>query len=314
VSVAANDLSDRDSILCQSKNGSVGFFSTEVAFILNTLGCGEQARIDCFGADCGTDLPHGFLNGIKKGTTGVLHEMPAVGNLDGIRERFGRSQRVTTASVAGDHGNPWLATEPSLRRGRFAVRQQGDHFASFQVANDRSVALVSPPRPVVDPYDRGRCKRWAAASSDDTKKGVIAHRKHESPSETCRRAATESKPEVVDDIIEPARAPRPQRQNAVLEALREDTPTAQISPATETACYHDEAYRPTCQGQVGDAAQLATVDSLRTHPASGTRARPARTADGDHRGGAIIGGVLHHESERDQGGWSEGLLHGVDSL
>ena len=98
-------------------------------FILNPLGSGEQARIDYCGADHGTDLPHGFLNGIKKGATGVLHEMPAVGNLDGIRERFGCSQRVTAATVAGDHGNLWLATEPSLRRGRFAVRQQGDRFA-----------------------------------------------------------------------------------------------------------------------------------------------------------------------------------------
>src|SRR3989441_13350661 len=79
---------------------------------------------------------------------------------------------------------------------------RSDRFASFQVANDRSIALVSPPCPIVDPYDRGWCKRRAAASSDDTKKSVVAHRKHQSPSETCRRAAAESKPEVVDDIIE----------------------------------------------------------------------------------------------------------------
>jgi hypothetical protein len=71
---------------------------------------------------------------------------------------------------------------------------------------------------------------------------------------------------VVDDIIEPARAPRPRRQNAVLEALREDAPTAQISPATETARHDDEAYRPTCQRQVGNAAQITTVAELIPHP------------------------------------------------
>jgi hypothetical protein len=117
----------------------------------------------------------------------------------------------------------------------------------------------------------------------------------------------------MDDIIEPASAPRPRRQNAVLEALREDAPTAQISAATETARHDDEANRPTRQGQVGDAAEIATVDPLRTRPASRTRARPARTANGDHRGSAITGGVFYHESERDQGGRSEGLLHDIDS-
>src|SRR5206468_9316854 len=208
---AAHDLLDGGPVVCQSKNGRISLFSTEVAFILNTLGSGEQAAIDRCGADRGTDLPHGFLNGVKKGATSVLHEVPAVGNLDGIRERFGCGQRVAAATVAGDHGDLWLATEPSLRCGRFAIRQQSDRLASFQIANDRSVALVSPPRPVVDPHDRRRCKRRTTAPSDDTKKGVVAHRKHQSPSETRRRAAAQSKPEVMDDIIEPARAPRPRR-------------------------------------------------------------------------------------------------------
>ena len=89
--------------------------------------------------------------------------------------------------------------------------------------------------------------------------------------------------------------------------------TAQISAATETPRHDDEANRPTRQGQVGDAAEIATVDPLRARPTFRTRARPARMADGDHRGSAITGGVLHHESERDQGGRSEGLLHGIDS-
>ena len=113
--------------------------------MLNPLGSGEQARIDYCGADHGTDLPHGFLNGIKKGATGVLHEMPAVGNLDGIRERFGCSQRVTAATVPGDHGNLWLATEPSLRRGRFAVRQQGDRFA-YTRQSPNFIKIESEPK------------------------------------------------------------------------------------------------------------------------------------------------------------------------
>src|ERR1700676_2789598 len=51
--------------------------------------------------------------------------------------------------------------------------------------------------------------------------------------------------EVVDNIFEPASAPRPGCQHTVLEALREDAPIAQISLAMETARHDDEANRPT---------------------------------------------------------------------
>jgi hypothetical protein len=157
-------------------------------------------------------------------------------------------------------------------------------------------------------------QRSATTPSDNTKKGVVAHPKHQSASKTRRWAAAEGKPKVLDDIIEPASTPSPRRQNTILAALREDVPSAQISTATETARHDDEADWPTSQGQVGDASEIATVDPLRTRPASRTPARSARTVHGDHRGRSVIGGVLHHKPVRDQGGGSEGLLHGVDSL
>src|SRR5262249_17375098 len=178
------------------------------------------------GTDRGADLPHGLLNGVKKGTTGVLHEVPAVGNLDNVRECFGGSQGVAAATVAGDHGDLRLAAEPSLRCSRFSIRQQSNGLASFQVANNRSVALVSAPRPVVASHDGRRRKTPATALTHYTKKSVVADLKHQSPSETRGRAATKSKPEVVDDIIEPASAPRPRRQNIILEAFGEDDPAA----------------------------------------------------------------------------------------
>ena len=62
--------------------------------------------------------------------------------------------------------------------------------------------------------------------------------------------------------------------------------------------------RPRTDGSL--ASELTTPDQ--------SPARSARTAHGDHRGCSVIGGVLHHEPVRDQGGGSEGLLRGVDSL
>jgi hypothetical protein len=106
---------------------------------------------------------------------------------------------------------------------------------------------------------------------------------------------------VMDDMIETTRASRPGLQDTCLETLREDAPTAQISPTTETTGHDDEANWPTRQGQVGDVAEIATVDPPRTRAASRTWARSARTPDSDHRGSVIIRGAPHHKSRRDQG-------------
>jgi hypothetical protein len=116
---------------------------------------------------------------------------------------------------------------------------------------------------------RGHRSRTATtAPSNDTKKGVVAHRKHQPPSKTRRWAAAESEAEVMDDIIKPASTPRPRRQHTLLEALREDAPIARISLTTETARHDDETNRPTRQGRVRDAAEIATVGPLRNRAAS----------------------------------------------
>ena len=105
---------------------ALAVFSAEIAFILDTLGSGEQAGIDRCGTDRGTDLAHGFPHGVEKGAAGVLHEMPTVGDLGGVRQRLGCGQRVAAAAVTGDNGDLGLAGEPSLGRRRLAIRQQSD--------------------------------------------------------------------------------------------------------------------------------------------------------------------------------------------
>ena len=102
MSGAAHDLLDRGLVLGHSENGGVGLFSAEVTFILDTLGSGEQAGIDRCGADRGTDLPHGLANSIDKGAAGVLHEMPTVGDLGGVRQRPGRGQRIGIRRLTAD--------------------------------------------------------------------------------------------------------------------------------------------------------------------------------------------------------------------
>jgi hypothetical protein len=54
----------------------------------------------------------------------------------------------------------------------------------------------------------------------------------------------------VDDQIEPRRSPRPRRQSAVIEALGENTPTAQNCSAAEAARYDHKPDLPPRQRQI----------------------------------------------------------------
>jgi hypothetical protein len=52
---------------------------------------------------------------------GVLHEMPTVSDLGGVRQYLGRSQGVTAAAVARDRSDLRLPRELGLRSGWLSV-------------------------------------------------------------------------------------------------------------------------------------------------------------------------------------------------
>jgi hypothetical protein len=72
-------------------------------------------------ADRDADLAHGFAYRVEEGVAGILHEVPTVCDLDGVRERLGCSKRVTAAAIACDHSDLWLPREPGLRGGWLSV-------------------------------------------------------------------------------------------------------------------------------------------------------------------------------------------------
>lgn len=99
---------------------------------------------------------------------------------------------------------------------------------------------------------------------------IITHGQHKSTGKTRRWAATQGKAQMMDDQIEPRRSPRPRRQSPVLEALGENTSTAQNCIATKAARHDHQANLPPRQRQIGEAPLSAT---------------PSRTFD---RGGSIL--------------------------
>ena len=156
VAGAAHDLLDRHAVGLQAQDGGVGLLAAQIALVLDPRGGGQQRDIDGHCAHGAADLPHRGAHGIEEGTAGILHQVPAVGDLGGLGQRAGCGKGIATTTIAGHDGDLRLGREPGSRRHRLAVGQQGDGPAPFQITDDGPVALVATPSPVVDADDRRR--------------------------------------------------------------------------------------------------------------------------------------------------------------
>ena len=121
ISCKPHDLLYGDARLSLFEDCRVGVLTPKIALILDALGGGQQVGIYDGGADRDADLAHGFTNRIEESVAGVLHEVPTVGDLGGLRECLGRSKGVAAAAVARDHSDLWLPREPGLRSGWLSV-------------------------------------------------------------------------------------------------------------------------------------------------------------------------------------------------
>ncbi|WP_203159561.1 hypothetical protein [Methylobacterium aquaticum] len=106
--------------------------------------------------------------------------------------------------------------------GGLAVGQQVDDLASFQIAQDRAVALTTPPGPIVD-AEHPRCAVClrGRTTSHEAQQRVGADWQAEAPRQACAGLTTERETEVVLKVAEAVSAACAGQSNAG-EALGED--------------------------------------------------------------------------------------------
>ena len=109
-----DDLFNRHMVLGQRQDRRIDLLAPQKSFVLQSLGAGEKLRIDCCCADGGADSPHGFAYGIEECRTGILHEMPTIGNLNGAWQRPGGSLPITTTAVARQDFDLRMIGKPGL--------------------------------------------------------------------------------------------------------------------------------------------------------------------------------------------------------
>jgi hypothetical protein len=145
-----HDLLDRHALLQQRGDGGMRLLAPQIAFTLQPFRRGEQLRIDRDRAEGAADRPHGFADCVEEGAAGVLHQMPAVGDLLGIGQRLRRRLAVAPATIARQNADAGMFREPSLDGRGLPVWQQRHDAPTLQAAHQRPIPVIAPERPVID--------------------------------------------------------------------------------------------------------------------------------------------------------------------
>ena len=101
--------------------------------------------------------------------------MPAVGDLDGLRQSVSDGLAVAAAPITRDDLDCGALRQPRLRCGLFAVLQQGHDTVALEVADQGTVAVATSPREVVN-ADHAHFLRWFATWRDNGLFETINHR------------------------------------------------------------------------------------------------------------------------------------------
>src|ERR1035437_2451255 len=106
--------------------------------MLPEFGATQRCRIDNIAAHSGAGPLHRLLHGGEEGSTGVLHQVPAVGDLDRIRPAIGSSLDIPGTTSARDHADRRPRGKPSGYGCRLAVGQEVNDATLLQITDDRA--------------------------------------------------------------------------------------------------------------------------------------------------------------------------------
>ena len=143
------------------------------------------------------------LNGLAH----VGNKMPAIGDLLDFGVDSLNGLRVGSRTVSRDNSYCWVTTKPFGDDGRFTADKNLDRLASFQIDDDRPVAVAAGDRPVVYSNDDGWLqRRWASSTTKDAKDGVSTDADPEMGSKATSCCATQGIANLAQSLGEAIRA------------------------------------------------------------------------------------------------------------
>jgi hypothetical protein len=159
--------------------------------------------------------------------------MPAVSDLHSIREAFGRGLFVTCATIPCDDGDRRVFSQPRGHSRGLTIRQNVDDPSPLEITDNRPVSMTTLPGPVIDTDDTGCLGRRCHLASDNTKESVFTHREEEASRKTLPRSAAQREAEMMNQPLQPRRAPRERPGDSDVKPFNENTLLAIRQKTTE---------------------------------------------------------------------------------
>src|SRR3546814_20295744 len=94
-------------------------------------------------------------DGLAQRLTQATEQMPAIGHLHGPWSSAPCSIGIKVGAITRDNLDPRVAIQPVGHAVRIAIRQQIQNAIALQIADDRSLPLPAPPRPLLAAHNRG---------------------------------------------------------------------------------------------------------------------------------------------------------------
>jgi hypothetical protein len=73
---------------------------------------------------------------------------------------------------------------------------------SFEVADNRSIAVIAPPSPIINADDIKPIAVHSCSSAYNAKQRILAHGQHQPSGKACRTPPTERQAEMMDDAVD----------------------------------------------------------------------------------------------------------------
>ena len=192
--------------------------------------------------------------------TQVPQKVPAVRDLHGLRSGPACSFGVDPATVAADDLRPWMLSEPLGHAVRIAIRQQVDHLARFEIAQDRAVAMAFAPGPVVDAkHARSSNQRLRTAMMKFTQQRRPARQQTQTYPKSRPRSTAQGKGKPTQRFARPA-APSAVACHRARQRFREDLVAANRLYAEEPTRLQPDRNRNTIPWEVGQPSNVPAMN------------------------------------------------------
>ena len=165
----------------QGQDGRIGLLAAQIASYWRRSALVSSAGIDRGRADDASRIcAHRFAHSVEKGPAGVLHQMPAIGDLHRVRARPWLPLRHSPAAITGIIVMVGCAANQAWA---VAGSRSGRSVTTRRLSRLQMILAYrcAPPGPIINADDFEPVCRCAATAPDHPQQRVVADRQQQAP-------------------------------------------------------------------------------------------------------------------------------------